>query len=187
VPPQIVVTDFRIFNESVRSDLSGSEPITLDHTQDFIAFDFAALDFNASQKNQYAYMLEGFDSNWVEAGTRHYATYTNLPGGEYVFHVKGSNGDGVWNEVGVSIPVTVTPPFWQTQWFIGGVVLAIAGVIVLGFQSRVRAVQENTRKLETLVEQRTIELRDANKQLEIEIDQRKQMDCQNRRSSKAKL
>ena len=173
VPPEIVVTDFRIFNEPVKSDLSGSERITLDHTQNFIAFDFAALDFNASQKNQYAYRLEGFDPTWVEAGTRRYANYTNLPGGEYIFHVRGSNGDGIWNEVGVSIPITVAPPFWQTWWFIGGAILIIAGAVVVGFQWRVRTVKEGVRQCESLVEQRTIELRDANNQLEVEIEQRK--------------
>jgi len=174
VPPEIVVTDFKIFNESVKTDLSGSNPIKLNHSQDFIAFEFTALDYHAPQKNQYAYMLAGFDQDWVEAGTRRYASYTNLPGGEYVFHVKGSNGDGVWNEAGVSIPIIVTPPFWQTWWFIGSAILVIAGVITMGFQSRVRTIQENARKLETLVEQRTVELRDTNNQLEVEIEQRKQ-------------
>ena len=173
-PPEIVVTDFKVFNESIQTDLSGANPITLKHSQDFISFEFAALDYHASQKNQYAYMLEGFDQDWVDSGTRRYASYTNLPGGKYVFHVKGSNGDSVWNDAGVSIPITVTPPFWQTWWFIGSVILVIASTITLGFQWRVRAVKENARKLETLVGQRTLELRDTNNQLEVEIEQRKQ-------------
>ena len=173
VPPEIVITDFKIFNEPVKVDLDGSKPITLKYSQDFIAFDFASLDYHAPQKNQYAYKLDGFDEDWVQAGTRRYASYTNLPGGKYVFHIKGSNNDGVWNEAGLSIPIIVTPPFWQTWWFAGIGVLILAGVVAAGFQWRVREVKASARRLEGLVEQRTVELRDLNDQLGVEIEQRK--------------
>ena len=97
VPPPVAVTRFSVFNQPQKVDLSGQTPIQLSYQQDFISFDFAALDYNKPEKNQFAYKLEGFDQDWIEAGTRPYASYTNLPGGNYTFRVKASNGDGVWN------------------------------------------------------------------------------------------
>jgi PAS domain S-box-containing protein len=173
IPPPLVITAFKKFNQTVQTDLQSNDTIKLSHRDSFISFEFAALDFNAPDKNQYAYMLDGFDTDWIQAGSRRYASYTNLPSGEYVFRVKGSNNDGVWNETGIAIPISVTPPFWQTWWFATTGIVLLAGVITLGFQQRVRAVKENARKLESLVEQRTSELSDANKQLEVEIEQRK--------------
>jgi hypothetical protein len=127
VPP-IVVTTFSKFNEVVRRDLSPNEHIQLSYRDNFISFGFAALDYTAPDKNQYAYMLEGQNQDWVYAGTRRHVDYTNLRSGDYVFRVKGSNNDGVWNEEGVAITITVTPPVWETWWFRGIVVL----VIVMG-------------------------------------------------------
>lgn len=91
--------------------------LTLGPDQNFIEFSFAALNFSNSRKNQYQYQLEGIDPGWVRAGHRHTANYTKLPPGEYTFRVKGSNDDGVWNERGTSVRVTITPPFWATLWF----------------------------------------------------------------------
>src|SRR5690606_849943 len=99
-PPRVAVTSIEVFNEPMAVDLSGRELIELSHQQDVISFEFAAFDFLAPQKNQYAYMLEGFDKEWIQAGNRRFATYINLPGGQYVFRVKASNSDGVWNETG---------------------------------------------------------------------------------------
>ncbi len=91
--------------------------LTLSPDQNFIEFGFAALNFSNSQKNRYQYKLEGIDPEWVQAGYRRTANYTKLPPGEYIFRVKGSNDDGVWNEQGASISVVIKPPFWATAWF----------------------------------------------------------------------
>ncbi len=82
-----------------------------------ITFDFAALNFTNSILNQYAYRLEGFDDHWIYCGNRQSATFTNLDGGTYTFHVKAANNDGVWNEQGAKVLITVNPPFWKTWWF----------------------------------------------------------------------
>jgi signal transduction histidine kinase/ligand-binding sensor domain-containing protein len=158
VPPPVAVTRFEIFNEPQTLDLSGATPIRLNYQQDFITFEFAALDFRAPQQNRYAYMLEGFDKNWVQTEDRRYATYTNLPGGEYVFHVKASNSDGVWNAIGVSIPVIVTPPVWEMWWFqsMGGV--ALAALTALGFRWRLSTIRRQKTALEEQVAIRTLEL-----------------------------
>jgi ligand-binding sensor domain-containing protein/signal transduction histidine kinase len=165
VPP-IVITTFYIFNQPVRYDLLPDEQIELSYKENFIAFEFSAMDFNSPGKNQYAYRLEGLDESWIEAGTRRYVSYTNLKGGDYVFRVKGSNSDGVWNETGVSVRITVTPPFWETVWFR---VVAIVVVIALAFgglQLRVRAIEARSRELEGTVRERTREIEQRTSELD---------------------
>lgn len=173
LPPPVAITAFRIFNEPVQADLSGQTPIQLSYSDNFIAFEFVALDFHAPQKNQYAYKLDGFNEDWVAAGTRRYVSYTNLRGGDYLFHVKAANNDGVWNETGFTLNIHVTPPFWETWWFRLGGLLALAGTLVLGVRWRIGSVQSQNRRLETMVLERTAELSQANQQLELEIEQRK--------------
>jgi PAS domain S-box-containing protein len=164
-PPPVVVTGFRVFNQPVAADLSGLTPIRLAYTDNFIAFEFVALDFHAPQKNQYAYKLDGFDKDWVNAGARRYASYTNLRGGNYTFRVKAANNDGIWNESGVAIPLQVTPPIWETWWFQAGSVLALLGILAAGVSWRLTSIRAQNRRLEALVEQRTQELRQAQQAL----------------------
>ena len=178
VAPQVVVTKFEVFNEPLPVDLSGQESIQLSYNQDFISFDFAAFDFQAPLKNQYTYMMEGFDKEWVQAGNRHYATYTSLPGGKYVFRVKAANSDGTWNNTGVAIPVIITPPFWQTWWFITGVIIVLGGLVLFGFKWRLKAIREQNLHLETEVAERTSELRETNQLLEKEVEQRKRAEAE---------
>ncbi|HET9913702.1 MAG TPA: two-component regulator propeller domain-containing protein [Anaerolineales bacterium] len=175
--PQVAVTGFQVFNQPLKVDLSGHEPIELSYKQDFISFEFAAFDFQAPQKNQYAYKLEGFDKDWVQAGYRRYATYTNLPGGHYTFRVKASNSDGVWNETGITIPVSITPPVWQTWWFNGILIVLVAALVVGGFRWRLDTIHKQNILLETQIAERTSELRETNTLLEKEIEQRKRAEA----------
>ena len=110
--PSIVITSFKKFEKPYPFDKS----IELNNTENFLSFEFAALNFVSPEKNQYAYRLEGIDKDWVYSDTRRYASYPNLEPGEYVFRVKGSNNDGVWNEEGTSIAIIISPPFWKTWW-----------------------------------------------------------------------
>jgi len=121
-------------------------------------FEFAALSYAQPEKNQYAYFLDGFDDTWNEVGTRRYGGYTNLPGGSYTLHMKGSNKDGVWNEVGTSVEITIVPPFWETWWFQGILLLILGGVAIGGYRLRVRNLEARGRELESQVEERTTEL-----------------------------
>ncbi len=178
IPPQVALTQFQVYNEPLPVDLSGQQSIQLNYDQDFISFEFAAFDFQAPQKNEYAYMLEGFDKDWIQAGNRRYATYTNLPGGDYIFHLKASNSDGVWNERGIAIPINITPPFWQTWWFNGILILGVVALIAGGFRWRLTSIREQTLHLETEVAERTTELRDTNKLLEKEVEQRKRAEAE---------
>ena len=135
--PPIVFTDFHISYKPVnigedaplKKSISEAKTITLSYKQNVFSFEFAALDYTLPEKNQYAYMLEGFDKEWVYSGTRRFASYTNLPGGTYTFRVKGSNNDGVWNEDGAAIRIIITPPPWKTWWAYTLYVLAAGGAI----------------------------------------------------------
>jgi len=187
IAPPVAVTQFEVFNEALRMDLSGREPIQLSYKQDFISFEFTAFDFQSPQKNQYAYKLEGFDDDWIQAGNRRFATYTNLPGGQYVFRVKASNSDGIWNETGVAIPVFITPPVWQTWWFLGSLIVVAGALVASGFRLRLNTIREQNVYLETQVSEQTSELRETNKLLEKEVEQRKRAEAELAKSAAEEL
>lgn len=170
----VVITDFQLFNEPVlpgddsplAQTIETTHEIELDHRADFFSFSFAALDYSVPEENQYAYILEGLDKDWNEVGPRRYASYTNVPPGEYTFRVKGSNSDGVWNETGATIHIVIPPPFWQRGWFQAIVGLGVVALVVGGVTWRVRALEGQRRQLETLVNERTGELRTTLVELE---------------------
>ncbi len=110
--PPVVITSVRVFDKAVPFGPS----VRLPYNKNFLSFEFAALSFVSPERNQYAYALEGVDKDWVHSGTRFYASYPNLPPGEYVFRVKGSNNDGIWNQAGTSLSLTILPPWWRTTW-----------------------------------------------------------------------
>jgi ligand-binding sensor domain-containing protein/tRNA A-37 threonylcarbamoyl transferase component Bud32 len=119
VPP-VVITSFRIADREIRYDkpIQTMGEIKLAHNQNFLSFVFAALDFNCPKKNRYRYILEGLEKNWNSVDARQrFADYKDLDPGRYVFRIRGSNNDGVWNEQGVAVRLSITPPFWGTWWF----------------------------------------------------------------------
>ncbi|MDM8557210.1 two-component regulator propeller domain-containing protein [Candidatus Parabeggiatoa sp. HSG14] len=130
VPP-VYLTSFKQGGEEVQlgSALEKIKEIVLDWQNNFFEFEFAALNYTLSEKNQYAYMLEGHDKEWYQAGIRRFGRYTGLAAGEYTLRIKGSNNDGIWNETGASIKIIVTPPWWQTWYAKILYVLAILGSI----------------------------------------------------------
>lgn len=142
--PNITLTDFRINNQHVNlakdvdsentfaidAVINELDKLTLTYNEKLVSFEFAALHFSNPMNNQYAYMLEGFDDNWIytDANNRR-ATYTNLPSGNYILRVKASNGDGYWNEDGKSLPIVVLPAPWLSWWAYTFYALAFIGLI----------------------------------------------------------
>ncbi len=178
--PPVVITNFMISNVPVKPGLplEGEDEILLKQSifetsyldlpwkYRTIAFEFAGLDYTSPEKNQYAYILEGFDKEWNYVGTRRFASYSNLPPGRYTFRVKATNSDGLWNEAATSLSIHIIPPFWRTWWFYGLCVLALLGA-VYGFERyRLGQVRHRQHELERLVAQRTEELRQANEKLQ---------------------
>jgi len=138
--PSVVITNFKVFDEKEPIMRQGSDlqPINLSYTQNMITFDFAALNFTNSILNQYAYRLEGFDDHWITCGNKQSATFTNLDGGTYTFHVKAANNDGIWNEEGAKVTITVQSPFWETWWFYLLCLLAISGTLYGAYRFRIQ-------------------------------------------------
>jgi signal transduction histidine kinase len=133
----VVITGFRVFERPVALGQADRYHVTLSYEEDFFSFEYSALDFTVPEKNQYLYKLEGYDKNWITAGTRRYASYTHLDAGEYVFRVKGSNSDGIWNEEGISVFMTILPPFWERWWFQALALAASLGLIYTIYRYRI--------------------------------------------------
>lgn len=153
IPPDVVLSNLKLFNRSVKindesgllqQDLNFSNTITFDHDQNNFTIEFSALNFIKSNKNRYAYKLEGFEKNWNYVALPS-ATYTNLPAGDYDFLVKSANNDGIWNNNVKKITIVVNPPLWKTWWayliyFIAA--FAVAYYIIKFFKARARLKQE---------------------------------------------
>ena len=164
--PQVVLTDFQIFNKPVnvmkvrehghkiRENVLMLDRIKLSYKQNVITFKFAALDFGNPTKNKYKYMLEGFDEDWIPTdATRRYATYTNLPGGKYTFRVIGSNGDGRWNNKGMSVDLIITPPIYKTWWFITLSIIIILYLAWRYYKERQEKIKTDKRILEEKIQE----------------------------------
>jgi ligand-binding sensor domain-containing protein len=164
--PPVYITDFQIFNKSVpigsqsslKKNINEATEIILSPDQSVFSFEFAALSYEGTEKNQYAYKMEGFEKEWNYVGSRRTATYTNLDPGKYTFHVRASNNDGVWNETGASVTVVITPPFWATWWFKILIGLAVIGALLTFYTVRVSAIEHKRVELEKLVHERTEKL-----------------------------
>jgi signal transduction histidine kinase/ligand-binding sensor domain-containing protein len=171
VPP-VYITDFQIFNKPVtyagagaqfQTHISEAKQINLNWRQSVFSFSFAAINYTHPKKNQYAYIMEGFEKEWnLTDASRRYVTYTNLDPGEYTFRVKASNNDQVWNEKGVSLQIVILPPWWRRLWFRLTVISIGVFVITAIVLSRFRQLKNQKIHLEKSVELKTAELNELN-------------------------
>jgi len=140
--PRIVITAFKVFNNTVHDECFGGDTIVLKHSDNFFSFEFSALDFTNPAKNRYAYKLENIDRRWIYTdANRRYAEYTNLSPGTYIFKVKGSNNDGVWNDEGIAITIIIRPPWWATWSFRISTALLLIVLIVWIVSIRMRQMR----------------------------------------------
>jgi diguanylate cyclase (GGDEF)-like protein len=172
MPPVVAITDISILNRSLADgmdidgvELAGSvtEPksLILPWRLGVFSLKFSALHFSDPKRNRYAYQLEGFDRDWIETdSSNRMATYTNLNPGHYVFRVKASNSNGIWNETGISLPITITPSFWQTLWFRALLIGSFLSLLLAVYLWRVRQLKWIQAELEQQVAKRTEELQD---------------------------
>ena len=168
--PPIILTGLKVLNRPVqigdevdsRMLLSRSitelDELTLSYRDRIFSLDYAALSFGAPEKIQYAYILDGFDDDWSYVGTRRFALYTNVPAGHYTFRVKSTNQDGVWDEEGVALGLTIVPPFWKTVWFLSLVALIFLAAIWGMHDYRTRLLRIKAQLLEQRVGERTRDL-----------------------------
>lgn len=146
--PPIVFTNLSIFNKPVAVNAEGSPlkeainhtaRIKLTHEDAVFTLEFSSLNFQMSGENKYAYRLLGFDNDWIYAGTKRSATYTNLDPGDYLFEVKASNNDGVWSDDQARLAIHIAPPFWRTWWAYG--IYALVVVLLLYWFMRIQQLK----------------------------------------------
>ena len=155
----IVITQFALDpnnkhpldSAETRINPSHRKNITLAYDQNLFSIEFALLDFTDSKNNQYAYRLENFDETWTYSGTRRFVTYTNISPGTYTFRAKGAGHNGVWNEDGVSLTITILPPPWKTWWAYTGYAVIFIGILGL---SRKAIVNRERLKAQVALEQK---------------------------------
>lgn len=171
VPPVYVVS-YKRSGKDVTTDtvITYKKYIKLSWRENFFQLELAALDYNAPHKNKYMYKLEGYDNEWSSPTNIRYVSYTELPGGEYVFKVKAANNDGVWNEKPYYIYITVVPPFWKTTWFY--ILISVFGLaaVIIFTQLRTRAIKKENKILEQKVAERTKELEEKNRDITSSIE-----------------
>ncbi len=146
-PPNVIITNIKVGGIPRRLHMSKLtapksfefSPLELPYDQNDITFEFAALDYTAPLQNSYSHELEGFEDTWSPKNNIRIVDYVNLTPGNYVFRVKAANNDGVWNEQGASMKITIVPPWWMTWWFRASIALCVIGVIVLIIELRVRS------------------------------------------------
>lgn len=173
--PIIFFNDFKIFYKSqvpsadntlLQKHINFTDELSINYSQKIITFEFTALHKLASSKNEYRYILEGFDDTWYDIGTDQFATYTNLSPGTYTFKVKACNGDKVWAKKSKEIRVHILPPWWMTWWFRALIAVFSVSVVVLVFYVRIRNIKRINRILEEKVTLRTAELTKSKEDLE---------------------
>ena len=182
VPP-VVLTGFQIFNKkiepgkhtSLATEISEARKINLSYRESVFSIDYAALNYTNPQENQYAYKMDGFDKEWIYSGNKRSATYTNLDPGRYIFRVKASNNDGVWNEKGASIFILISPPFWKTWWFTSSCILT---VILFSFglvKAKTNRISLKNQDLEVKIAERTVKIESQKKEIEAQRDNLNQL------------
>ncbi|HWW32207.1 MAG TPA: two-component regulator propeller domain-containing protein [Steroidobacteraceae bacterium] len=171
-PPRVVLTSVVRLNTTLpERDLPGSSrPLELAYDDKLVSFGFAALDFASPANNRYSYRLDGFDSSWVDAGSLHRATYTNLGAGQYTLRVRAATADGDWGTDQLAIPVHVAPAPWNTIW--ARLAYLAAALLLLAWAWRAQSARRRralrySRHLEETVQQRTHELKERNAQLQV--------------------
>lgn len=158
--PNVVIRTLTQEGEVIQTDkaLSRIEEIELSWKKNFFEFSYVALNYTLTEKNQYAYMLEGFDKDWYYAGSKRFGRYSGLPPGNYVLRIKGSNNDGYWNEAGVALNILIKSPFYLSAAFIISMTVVIFLLIFGGFNLRIQQIKRRKEELEVLVQERTEEL-----------------------------
>lgn len=162
LPPPVAIEALLVDGEAVPFDGAIELP---PGSRDF-EFQYTGLSLVAPDKVQFRYMLEGYDEQWKDAGTRRNAYYTNLSPGEYQFRVQAANSDDVWNESGAVLTFYVTPHFYQTPWFFLVTALSILALGTVAYRLRIRHLRARERKLQLLVDEQTRELLERERELE---------------------
>jgi len=165
--PPVVITSLKTLENNVWVEVGNfvseeqdkTTTLELNYNNNIFTIEFAAFDYTDPKENSFEYKIEGLDENWVNYGTNHSLTVTNLEPGDYTFKIRATNSDKILNNRGISVAITVEPPFWRTRGFLFmALVLAIMAVIsVYSFLVKL--------KTNKILEEKNRELEDTNSQL----------------------
>ncbi len=171
--PQVTISDFKLFNESIKvgektadrvileKEINDKEEIELPHDLNSFEFVFSSMHFSNPEKNKYKFILEGFEEKpQISVGKeRRFASYTNIPPGKYVFKVSGSNSSGVWSAVPKEIKITITPPWYLTPLAILFFILTVILIVYIGYRIRWHQIKlKNDLRLESALHEKSIEI-----------------------------
>jgi signal transduction histidine kinase/streptogramin lyase/DNA-binding NarL/FixJ family response regulator len=192
IAPRAVITGFQIFNQPIEQahpellagPIEQARSLVLPADASVFSLEFSALHFAAPQRNRFAYRLEGFDKEWVNAdASKRFATYTNLDPGTYVFKVRAANKDGVWSDEPATLEITIAPPLWGTWWFRTASALLLAGVVYGAIIARVWRLRRQKELLERQVSARTEQVEHQNRVLERQTQELREQESQVRRNT----
>jgi ligand-binding sensor domain-containing protein/signal transduction histidine kinase/BarA-like signal transduction histidine kinase len=194
----VIVSSVQIFDRTVAVDITEYQEIILNTDDKYISFNYSMLDYSDPINTQYRYMLKNFDNDWIYSKNRHFATYTTLPPGEYLFKVQGANLDGHWTENNIVIKLVVPTPYWKQWWFTASLIIIIITMIIVIYLLRVRFIRKNEKRLLKVVKQKTSDLREAYEILETQkteiekhneelIQQRNKISLQNKELEQHRL
>jgi signal transduction histidine kinase/ligand-binding sensor domain-containing protein len=174
--PPLVFTGLKIFDKEVvfgtkdtpleKRGIEDLDTLYFTHHQNVFTLEYTCLNFSYSDKTNYAYMLEGFDTEWKYVGDLNNATYQNLPAGSYLFKLKVPNENGFGNDEGISMHIIIIPPFYETWLFRISLAIFLSGLIIMIFYMRVRNLSKRNKELEIRVKERTMEIKNKNEILE---------------------
>lgn len=169
--PSVYIVRFELFNTIVKPGekdsplteaIESTKKIELNHNQSTFSFSFAALSYVAPEKNQYAYMLEGFDQDWIYLDKAQKAAYSNIPPGKYTFKVKASNNNGIWSDEITSVEIYIHPPFYKTIWayiLYSVIIVSIIAFSSIAYRNRIR--KKNKHRQEVFENEKSREIYDA--------------------------
>ncbi|MEW6370555.1 MAG: two-component regulator propeller domain-containing protein [Pseudomonadota bacterium] len=192
IAPRAVITGFQIFNRPVQQawpelldgPVEDMRAITLSSKHSVFSIEFSGLHYAAPKRNRFAYKLDGFDQQWVNADAgKRFATYTNLDPGQYVFRVRAANKDGVWSETPATLTITIEPPVWGTWWFRVTALAFLASVAVVGYRMRTGSLRRQQLRLERQVSSRTEEIALQNRLLERQTEELRAREQEVRRNT----
>ncbi|MGD0815851.1 MAG: two-component regulator propeller domain-containing protein [Verrucomicrobiota bacterium] len=173
VPPRIYIQNTRANGQELKPGETKARPGKGD-----LEFQYAGLSYIAPQQIRYRYMLQGYDKEWVEAGMRRSAFYTNLKPGQYRFLVQACNEDGVWSPAAASVDVELLPHFYQTGWFIFLVVAAFLAVLFGLYTWRLKHLTNKQRQLQKSRDLLELKVAERTRELRQEIEQRKRVQAE---------
>ena len=170
-----VIADGRVFalydslwnqaNSQTKVDIENTQILRLPAGTRSLELEYTGLSMSTPSKTSFRYVLEGFDSTWVDVGSRRKAFYTNLPPRLYRFRVLACNNDGVWSPLGAALLMRIEPFFFQTWWFLVCCVVFGCGILYIGYRWRIYSLQQQQRKLQAIVDERTSQIRSQNEEI----------------------